>query len=232
MKKTFSKDEVTQILKEFLPFVNPIYLPITNKGILNKSFSVKENTLEGNNEMEINVNMNNDDLLNINEAAKMNEANVKNHRENSMKNSPHNSKDEKGDSHLSNEGNNFECKNSSNFGNTFLNRKRRKFENVHDHLLMIGLLTHGKKNIDTVQQLWLDSKTPQEIRHRIKNLTCFKAPDNIIKKWKNMNDSILSKHEFFLLLKGIQWFGIKNKWNAIARYFLPERSAEYLEEYV
>ena len=232
MKKTFYKEEVTQILKEFLPFVNPVYLPITNKGIFNKSFSIKENVLEGNYEKEYNVKRSEDEFLNDNKVETLDEAKLKNSKENSLKNSPENDHDIKEDSNSSNEENNIASKNSYSYMNTFLNKKRRKFDNIHDHLLMIGLLTHGKKNIETVQQLWLESKTSQEIRHRIKNLTCFKAPDNIIKKWKTMNDSILSKHEFFLFLKGIQWFGFKKKWNAISRYFLPERSAEYLEEYI
>jgi len=29
--------------------------------------------------------------------------------------------------------------------NTMIGKKRRKFENCHDNLLMIGLLHHGKK---------------------------------------------------------------------------------------
>jgi hypothetical protein len=112
----------------------------------------------------------------------------------------------------------------------FYTKRERNLIPVHDHLLMIGLLTHGKKNIDTIQQLWLESKTTPEIKHRIKNLTCNKACDNVIKKWKTLSESILSKEEFLSFLKGIQWFGIKKKWSVISRYFLPERSAEYLEE--
>ena len=30
----------------------------------------------------------------------------------------------------------------------------------------------------------------------------------------------------------MQWFGVKNKWNAISRFFLPKRNGEYLEEYI
>jgi len=29
--------------------------------------------------------------------------------------------------------------------NTFLNKKRRKFDYIHDQLLMMGLTIHGKK---------------------------------------------------------------------------------------
>lgn len=226
MKKTFSKDEVTQIIKEFFPFVNPIYFPISSKGILNnKLLTFKENTLT--------ITANNDNIMNnlITADQDGNENISKENIGNSSKKSLTGDKIEKdSSSYVSGENDLGINKNSINFVNTFLNKKRRKFDNVDDHLLMIGLLTHGKKNIQTVQQLWLDSKSPQEIRHRIKNLTCLKAPDNIIKKWKNMNDSILTKHEFFLFLKGIQWFGIKKKWSIISRYFLPERSSDYLEE--
>lgn len=98
-------------------------------------------------------------------------------------------------------------------------------------MLTIGLLSYGKKNIDIIQQLWLQKKTTKEIRHRIKNLTCKNANENVIKKWKYFSESPLSKEEFLLFLKGIQWFGIKKKWNVISRYFLPERPPELLEKY-
>ena len=203
-----------QILKEFFPFVNPIYLPISTRGIIqSKLFNYKENTVTANNDYYNNT---------------ANLGNTEGNEDN-LKKSPHLfGEDKQSDSSL--EDNVVVGKESKNSMNTFLNRKRRKFGNIHDHLLMIGLLTHGKRNIDLVQQLWLDSKTPQEIRHRIKNLSCLKASENVIKKWKNMNDTILSKQEFYFFLKGIQWFGIKKKWNVISRYFLPERSSEYLEE--
>ena len=204
---------MTQILKEFFPFVNPIYLPISTRGVIHTKIFNKDNTITANNDHD-NITIN---LVNT-------EGN-----EDNLKKSPHMfGEDKQSDSGL--EDNMVVSKDSTNCLNTFLNKKRRKFDNIHDHLLIIGLLTHGKRNVDMVQQLWLDSKTPQEIRHRIKNLSCLKASENVIKKWKNMNDTVLSKQEFFLFLKGVQWFGIKKKWNAISRYFLPERSSEYLEE--
>ena len=74
---------------------------------------------------------------------------------------------------------------------------------MHDYLLMLGLLNHGKKylkqklrNIDVIQKFWLDSRTVQEIKHRLKNLTCLKAPENIVKKLKMKIDSFLSKVMF------------------------------------
>ena len=213
MKKTFTRDEVSQILKEFFPFVNPLYLPISTRGILlSKLFNNKEITFP------------------VNQDLSNNEADLEKieGKDDNIENSPQMFGDEK----LSefDEENMAAGKDSRNCMNTFLNRKRKKFGNIHDHLLMIGLLTHGKKNIDLVQQLWLDSKTPQEIRHRIKNLSCLKASENVVKKWKNLNDTLLTKQEFYIFLKGIQWFGVKKKWNVISRYFLPERSSEYLEE--
>jgi hypothetical protein len=45
-----------------------------------------------------------------------------------------------------------------------------------------------------------------------------------------MSETVLSKEDFYLFLKGIQWFGVRKKWNLISRYFLYERSSEYLEE--
>lgn len=84
--------------------------------------------------------------------------------------------------------------------------------------------------MEIIQKLWVFNKSTQEIRHRIKNLTCQKAPDNVIKKLKDMNESLFSKDEFYLFLKGLQWFGTRKKWNLISRYFLYERSPEYLEE--
>jgi hypothetical protein len=230
MKKTFSKEEVTEVLKEFFPFFNPIYFPISSRGgiLSSKLNNFKENTLTllVNNENQTN-NIVSSNLIEKENNSETNKENISNNAEKKPV-AQDREKDSLTDSIEDNLG--F-SKNSMNYAHTFLNKKRRKFDNVDDHLMMIGLLTHGKKNIETVQQLWLDSKTPQEIRHRIKNLTCLKAPDNIIKKWKNMNDSILNKQEFYLFLKGIQWFGIKKKWNVISRYFLPERSSDYLEEY-
>lgn len=172
MKRTFSKDELCIVLKEFFPFINPHFLPI-NKGVIN---SLVEDEKE---------------------------------------------RDEED--------------NSSDFmlpelKNNFLQKKRKKFDSIHDHLLMLGLMHHGKKNLELVQQLWVNSRSLQEIKHRIKNLTCKRAPENIIKHWKLLSESPPTKEEFFAFLKGIQWFGNKKKWNAIARYFLPDRSAEYIEK--
>ena len=166
---TFTKDDTKKILKEFFPFVNPLYFPITNK--------FRHGTYFSNIQYENNNNRN--------------------------------------------ENENFSMKKKS----------RRKFDSIDDNLLLIGLKIHGKKNINAIQQLWLPMRTVDEIKHRIKNLTCQNAPNNIIKKFKVLNESMLSEEEFFLFLKGIEWFGCKNKWNLISRYFLPERNNDYLENF-
>jgi hypothetical protein len=75
----------------------------------------------------------------------------------------------------------------------FMGKKRRKFDYIYDYLLMLGLTYHGKKNIDLVQRLWLDSKSLPEIKHRIKNLTCQKAPKNVIKTQKLLSETPLTK---------------------------------------
>lgn len=175
-KKCFTKEETIKILKEFFPFTNPLYLPITNKF---KHCSAN---------------------LGTHSAMKKTET-------------------------LSIENNNTTIDN-------YLKKKiRRKFDSISDNLLLIGLKYHGKKNINAIQQLWLPSRSIEEIKHRIKNLTCQSAPDNIIKRHKKLNETMLNKEEFNLFLKGIEWFGCKNRWNVISRYFLPERSSEYLEEF-
>ena len=81
-----------------------------------------------------------------------------------------------------------------------LGKKRRKFDYIYDYLLMMGLTHYGKRNIEIIQRLWLDSKSVPEIRHRIKNLTCYKAPHNIIKKYKYYSETALSKVYILFIL--------------------------------
>jgi hypothetical protein len=171
-KKTFSKEETIKILKEFFPFINPLYLPLTSKFRHSIYYQPK--------------------ITNINDSD-----------------------------------------NKENGSNTSSSKKkiRKKFDQISDNLLLIALKHHGKKNIEAIQQFWLPGRSLEEIKHRIKNLTCQSAPDNIIKKYKKCTETMLSKEEFHLFLKGIEWFGYKNKWNVISRYFLPDRSASYLEEF-
>ena len=167
-KKIFTKEETIKILKEFFPFINPLYLPIfNNKFKHNKKF--------------INHNNNNNNNI-INEKSK-------------------------------------------------IKKFKKKFSIIDDNLLLIGLRNHGKKNLNYIQQLWLPFRTIEEIKNRIKNLTCNSAPQNIIKKNKILNETMLNIDEFYLFIKGLEWFGFKNKFNLISRYFLPERNSEFLENF-
>jgi hypothetical protein len=87
-------------------------------------------------------------------------------------------------------------KQEDNGDNVFIGKKRRKFDYIYDYLLTIGLTHHGKRNIDIIQRLWLYTKSVTEIKHRIKNLTCHKAPSNIIKKYKYYCESPLTLVNF------------------------------------
>jgi hypothetical protein len=56
-------------------------------------------------------------------------------------------------------------------------------------------------------------------------MTCAKAPDNIIKRWKNTNSIPLNENEEKQLAKAIKWFGSNtNRWTLISKCFLPNRS--------
>lgn len=67
------------------------------------------------------------------------------------------------------------------------NNNRRKFTLLDDNLLLLGLRTYGYKEMDIIKLLWLPNKSTSELKHRYKNLTCAKALDNIIKRWKNQH---------------------------------------------
>ena len=127
--------------------------------------------------------------------------------------------------------NNDNDNNENNNQNQKKKKMRRKFNYVDDSLLLLGIYFHGKKNYDVIKQLWLPGRSTEEIKHRIKNLVCQNAPLNIIKKYKTMNENPLNSKDFLKFLKGIQWFGLKNKWNLISRYFLPEKTSDYLENF-
>jgi len=52
----------------------------------------------------------------------------------------------------------------------------------------MALMTLGTaKNFNSMKANWLPAKTIMEIRHRIKNLTCQRAPENVIKTWKKQH---------------------------------------------
>ena len=175
IKRTFTREETIKILKDFFPFTNPLYFPISKKF----RHSTYIASINNNNNLN-NINMNND---------------------------------------------NNEIQNSGK------KKMRKKFNYVDDSLLLLGIYFHGKKNYEIIKQLWLPQRSNEEIKHRIKNLVCQNAPLNIIKKFKTMNENPLNQKDFLKFLKGIEWFGLKNKWSLISRYFLPEKTSDYLENF-
>ena len=180
IKRTFTRDETIKILKDFFPFTNPLYFPISKK-FRHSSYIINcNNNITANNNNNINNDIINDENSNQNQKKK---------------------------------------------------KMRKKFNYVDDSLLLLGIYFHGKKNYDVIKQLWLPNRSTEEIKHRIKNLVCQNAPLNIIKKFKTMNENPLNVKDFMKFLKGIQWFGLKNKWNLISRYFLPEKTSDYLENF-
>ena len=181
IKKTFTREETIKILKDFFPFTNPLYFPISKK-FRHSTYIPSINT---------NINNNNPNIKNDN-----NSNNNNNENQNSGK-----------------------------------KKMRKKFNYIDDSLLLLGIYFHGKKNYEIIKQLWLPQRSNEEIKHRIKNLVCQNAPLNIIKKFKTMNENPLNQKDFLKFLKGIEWFGLKNKWNLISRYFLPERTSDYLENF-
>mmetsp|Transcript_4480 Transcript_4480/g.4205 ORF Transcript_4480/g.4205 Transcript_4480/m.4205 type:complete len:160 (-) Transcript_4480:28-507(-) len=81
-----------------------------------------------------------------------------------------------------------------------------------------------------IRQNWLPNKSPNEIRHRYKNMTCAKAQDNLIKKWKNTHNIPFTDLEEAALAKAIKWFGINtNRWVLISKCFLPNRNPSFLK---
>ena len=78
------------------------------------------------------------------------------------------------------------------------NNNRRKFTSYDDNFLILGLQEFGYKNIELISQHWLPRKTPNEIKHRYKNLTCQRVPDNVIKRWKTKQGKPLNERELFL----------------------------------
>jgi hypothetical protein len=59
---------------------------------------------------------------------------------------------------------------------------RSKFSAVDDNFLLLGLKHIGvQKDFEAIRDNWLPKKNINEIKHRIKNLTCRRAPTNVIK---------------------------------------------------
>ena len=108
--------------------------------------------------------------------------------------------------------------------------KKRKFELVEDNLLLLAVKNSRKRDFIEYNNLWLPDRNVFEIRNRYKNLTCGRAPENPIKQHKNKAEGKLSKEEFFLFIKGLQWFGFTGKFELISLYFLPHRSPLFLQK--
>jgi hypothetical protein len=67
----------------------------------------------------------------------------------------------------------------------YASNTRRKFSVVDDSCLLMAITSLGSpKDFESINMHWLMHKTQSEIKHRLKNLTCQRAPDNIIKRWK------------------------------------------------
>jgi len=61
--------------------------------------------------------------------------------------------------------------------------------------MLMGLKQFGYKRNSLIKLHWLPSKTENEIKHRYKNLTCGKAHENLIKKWKKRSLKPLNDEE-------------------------------------
>ena len=61
--------------------------------------------------------------------------------------------------------------------------------------MLLGLRQFGYKEIDLIQQNWLPNKSTSEIKNRYKYMSCGKARENLIKKWKNTHSTPLSTKE-------------------------------------
>jgi hypothetical protein len=69
---------------------------------------------------------------------------------------------------------------------------RRKFTQVDDTLMLFALRQSGNiRDMETIRDNWLPRKNIHEIKHRIKNLTCSRAPYNLIKRWKQEHNTPL-----------------------------------------
>lgn len=258
MRNTWSIDQCRMILKEFIPFVNVYYLPVpkkmnnlgydTDSDYDDKSKIIKNQKFNNNLDVKdknlfedlnyytysvdygkginSNKNMNTNTISDSYNTHHMNKEYLNNKTQTNFLNSNTYSASKSLINQLKNSSN---IKNKLEFENTFLSNKRLTFDRVYDNLLLIGQHIFGRKNVDQIKKNLLSNKTISEIKHRIKNLCCQKASENIIKTYKLMSEKLPSEDEFSFFLKGIKWFGINNKWNLISRYFIPERTPEYIE---
>lgn len=67
----------------------------------------------------------------------------------------------------------------------YCGNNRRRFNYIDDNFLLLALKAFGSsKEFEAIRDNWLPMKNCNEIKHRIKNLTCRRSPDNMIKRWK------------------------------------------------
>ena len=215
---SFTPEAINVIFNDLYPFVNKFYNPIIKK----KNYEFSNNNEESDSSS----------IFDILEKS-VNSSQYYKHNKNKSKNSNKTYNNNNNNNYSKDASNNLNIENNSqnNSNNILLNKKRPRptFDKLHDNLLAIGINTFGKKNIEAIQKYFLDNKKTQEIKHRIKNLTCQKASDNIIKQIKLKQETSLNKTELELFLNGIKWFGTKDKWVLISRFFIPYRTPEYLE---
>jgi hypothetical protein len=106
---------------------------------------------------------------------------------------------------------------------------RTKFTYVDESLLLIGLTKYGSKKLELIQENFLSEKTLAEIKNRYKNFICSRASDNPLKRWKILQFSPLTADEKLALGRGVEWFGSYEKLQLICRYFLTDRTPDYLK---
>ena len=74
----------------------------------------------------------------------------------------------------------------------YFGNNRRKFTYTDDTFLFLAMRAQGGiKYLDSIRDNWLPKKSTNEIKHRIKNLTCMRAPDNAIRRWKTVHNAPL-----------------------------------------
>ncbi len=96
--------------------------------------------------------------------------------------------------------------------------------------MLIGLRQYGFRNMDDIKKMWLPEKSTSEIKHRFKNLTCARVPNNQIKQWKLTHALPLTDIEVNILAAALRWFGTAApRWHVISQLLLPHRSPNFLK---
>jgi len=107
--------------------------------------------------------------------------------------------------------------------------KNKKFSELSDKFLLVGLQEFGYRNLEGIWAHWLPKKTPKMIAHRYKNQTSVRMYDNCIKEWKRIQKEPFTQREFEVFSKALSWFGyIPQRWQLISKLFLPNRAPNFL----